>query len=77
MMLVDTFFAFTVGALFGSAQAILRMALVMLWSVMRATQLHAQLVPRTFIAVDPGFSTHGSLMKCRYASGPVPVTATC
>jgi hypothetical protein len=76
-MLFDTFYAFSVGALFGTAQAALRVLLVMVWSVIRATQLHAPLVPHVLMAIDPGFSTHGSLLKCRYAAGPPDTTTIC
>ena len=73
-LLVDTVYSFTVGAVVGISQAILRLMLVLLWSMVRSTQLHAPLGPRTsWGSYDPGFSTHASVMKCKYASGLPPV----
>lgn len=74
-MLFDAAFSLTVGIVLGASQALLRMCLVMAWSVMRSTQLHARLLPPRLAALDAGYSAHGALLRCRYAADAPALTS--
>lgn len=63
-LLLDFVYSVTVGAAVGVSQALVRIFVIMVWSMVAATQLDRPMYPHGLR--DPGFSAHGSMVKLQH-----------
>jgi len=69
---IEAWSMFTVQPVRGFARGAARIAMGMLWMLVRMTQFHEPILPRQFSLSDPGFLMHGGMMKARMAGALDP-----
>ena len=60
---VDGVLSVTAGVVFGVLDAVTRLALALVWALVRTALLHEPVVPRVFASLDRGYNSYGGMMR--------------